>query len=314
MSQKERIIIDTDAGVDDAMAILLALNSPELEVIGFTTVHGNAELSDCTKNVLRLLDLTGRQDIPVAVGADAPLIRKPTYGKFVHGDDGFGDVDLPYSSLTPIAMHGVEFLEEMVNKHPGEITIVALGPLTNLALAIGKDRSFARKVKHVIFMGGTYLERGNATSVATANLFHDPHAARIVYDSGVPLTSVGLDGCRKFYFKEEHVSQFSLGNKYGKYIDKISSTIYIERYSKFLGFRGFQSNDTPSIGYLIAPQLYKTATHHVDIEIIGEFSTGQTVIDYNDTSEKSKNVTIVTSLDGPALRDLFFKRVIYCEC
>lgn len=306
----KKIIIDTDAGVDDAMSILLALNSQELDIIGFTTVHGNTELHFCTQNVLRILELANRPGIPVSEGTVAPLIREGTFGKYVHGDDGLGNTNLPAPSIEKSSEHAVDMIIRLVNEFPNEITLVALGPLTNIAVAIAKDRSIVKKIKEVIFMGGTYETLGNATPVASANLYHDPHAARIVYDSGIPIVSVGLDACKKFFFTEEQILSFSTSGKIGQFISSISKGIYIDFYSAKLGFRGCQSNDTPSIGYLIAPELFKTVLHHVDIEICGEFSTGQTVVDHRDFSGKTKNATICIDLDGNKLKEMFMDRVI----
>ncbi len=310
--RKEPIIIDTDAGVDDTMALLLALRSPELDVKAITTVHGNAELEDCTKNVLQVLEMTGNRSIPVAQGAAAPLIKKPVYGKYIHGENGIGGFINPAPVISSIKDHAVECIESILDEHEEKsITLVALGPLTNFALLIAKNREIVKKIKRIIFMGGTYLTPGNATPVASANLFHDPHAARIVYDSGVPIVSVGLDACKKFFFTEKEIEKFSEFSPVGTYIYNISHTVYLDFYSDtVLGFRGYQSNDTPSIGYLINPDMYKTVTHHVDIEISGEFTTAQTVIDYKHIRKNEENVTICTDLDGDALKTLFYERVL----
>lgn len=306
----EKVIIDTDAGVDDAMAILLALNSPELEIAAFTTVHGNSELRFCTDNVLRILELANHGAIPVAVGAAAPLIRKATYGKFVHGDDGFGNTDLPSPSIKASEEHAVDLIIREVNEHPGEFTLVALGPLTNIALAIAKERSIVDKIKRVVFMGGTFMTPGNATPVSSANLFHDPHAARIVYDSGVDIISVGLDACRNFVFPKREIDEFPKKGSAGALIHQISSGVYLSYYSQYLGFPGYQSNDTPSIGYLIAPGLFTTIKRHVDIELSGEFTTAQTVVDYRERSGMPSNTEICIDLDGEKLKEIFMERVL----
>ena len=312
---QEKIIIDTDAGVDDTMAILLALRSPELDIQAITTVHGNAELEDCTRNVLRILELTGNTHIPVAEGASAPMIKKPVYGKYVHGENGVGGHIHPTLSIKPIQTHAVDCMESIITEsEPGSITLVALGPLTNIALLIMKNRGIVDSIKRVVFMGGTYLTPGNATPVASANLYHDPHAARVVYDSGIPIVSVGLDACKKFFFTEEEIGKFPSMSMIGKYIYDISHTTYLDFYSNsVLGFRGYQSNDTPSIGYLVSPDMFKTSVHHVDIEIYGEFTTAQTVVDYKGISREKKNTTICTDLDGASLKALFYERVLMNE-
>lgn len=310
---REKTIIDTDTGIDDAMAVLFALNSPEIEVIGCTTVHGNTELEHCTRNVLKILELTGQENIPVAMGTSAPLIRVSTYGKYVHGENGFGDCSFDEPVLQPVDEHAVDMILRLVRSHPGEITIAALGPLTNIALAVAKDRSIVPLIKRVVFMGGTYEALGNATSVATANLFHDPHAARIVYDSGIPITSVGLDVCRKFFFTAQEIEAFKGMGLYGAFIHKISTGIYLDFYSSCLGFSGYQSNDTPAIGFIAAPHLFSSVKHHVDIEICGDFTTAMTVVDYRDRSGKKKNADICIDVDASKLKDMFIKRVLLAK-
>src|SRR5947208_8214334 len=172
----KRVIIDTDPGIDDTAAIFLALASPELHVEALTTVYGNGTIADCTRNALVILETAGRSDIPVYRGAGKPLMGTPTYGSHVHGSDALGDVGVPPPVGTPQARHAVYELVERVMASPGEITLVALGPLTNVALALSLEPRLAGALVELIVMGGAVLTHGNVTEVATANLYNDPEA------------------------------------------------------------------------------------------------------------------------------------------
>src|SRR6266571_5002580 len=203
----KRVIIDTDPGIDDTAAIFLALASPELHVEAVTTVYGNGTIADCTRNALLVLETAGRSDIPVYQGAGKPLMEAPTYGSYVHGSDALGDVGVSSPMGAPQARHAVYELVERVMANPGEITLIALGPLTNVALALSLEPRLASALADLIVMGGAVLTHGNVTEVASANLFNDPEAAAIVYRSGVPLVQVGLDVCQKTTVTEAHLER-----------------------------------------------------------------------------------------------------------
>src|SRR3954470_3774154 len=189
-----RIVIDTDPGIDDSMAIFYALASPELDVVGLTTVFGNAETSLCTTNALRLLEIAGRADIPVAHGADQPLAM-PYRGAvaFAHGSDGQGDVFLPPPTTSPVTEDAAHFLVRTALESPGEITLVALGPLTNVALAMQLEPRFTSQLAELVLMGGNAFSGGNASPAAEANILNDPEAADIVFGADCPIVMAGLD-------------------------------------------------------------------------------------------------------------------------
>ena len=199
-----RVIIDTDPGVDDALAILLALRSPELQVEAITPVAGNVPLEFTLPNALKLVEIAGRTDVPVAGGARHPLVRKLVTGEHVHGNNGLAGVEFPEPKIKPVAESAPEMIRKIVKANPGEITIVAVGPLTNVALALRADPDLAAKIKAIVIMGGS-LSGGNVTPAAEFNLYVDPEAARIVFDAGVPLTMVGLDVTRKVLFTDERL-------------------------------------------------------------------------------------------------------------
>ncbi|HXN27276.1 MAG TPA: nucleoside hydrolase, partial [Candidatus Acidoferrales bacterium] len=187
-----RIIIDTDPGIDDAMAIFLALRSPELKVEAITPVAGNVPLELTLPNALRLVEIAGRTDVPVAAGASHPLLRRLATAGHVHGVNGLAGVDFPEPKIKPVRETAPEIIRRIVRESPGEITVVAVGPLTNIALALRADPELASMIPVIAIMGGS-LSGGNMTPAAEFNLYVDPEAARIVFDANIPLTMVGLD-------------------------------------------------------------------------------------------------------------------------
>ena len=199
-----RVIIDTDPGVDDALALLLAMRSPELKIEGITPVAGNVPLELGLPNALRMVEIAGRTDIPVAPGAKAPLLRRLVTAKYAHGENGLGGAVFPEPKTKPIAEPAAEFIRRIVRKYPGEVTLIPIGPLTNIATALKLDSELAGMVKGIVLMGGS-LSGGNITPAAEFNIYVDPEAARIVFQSGVPITMVGLDATRKTSLTEEHV-------------------------------------------------------------------------------------------------------------
>uniref|UniRef100_A0A2P2KMX1 Uncharacterized protein MANES_05G207000 n=1 Tax=Rhizophora mucronata TaxID=61149 RepID=A0A2P2KMX1_RHIMU len=193
--EPRKIIIDTDPGIDDAMAIFLALRSPEVEVIGLTTVFGNVYTTLSTRNALHLLEVAGRTDIPVAEGSHVTITKgtKLHVADFVHGADGLGNQNFPPPSGKPIEQSAATFLVEQANLHPGKVTVVALGPLTNIALAIELDPAFAKKIEQIVLLGGAFAVNGNVNPAAEANIFGDPDAADLVFTSGADILAVGIN-------------------------------------------------------------------------------------------------------------------------
>jgi pyrimidine-specific ribonucleoside hydrolase len=199
-----RIILDTDPGVDDAMAIFLALRSPELKVEAVTAVSGNVPLEFTLPNALRLVEIAGRTDVPVAGGASVPLVRKLITAKYVHGNNGLGGVDFPAPTLKPVSETASALISRLIRSSPGQITIVAVGPLTNIATVLRTDPEIAGMIQQIVIMGGS-LSGGNITPAAEFNLYVDPEAARVVFDAGIPLNMVGLDVTEKVLLREEHI-------------------------------------------------------------------------------------------------------------
>jgi len=271
-----KIIIDTDPGVDDAMAIFFALRSPELDVIGLTTIFGNVHTTLATTNALRLLEIAGRPDIPVAKGADNPL-SVPFNGPvpFVHGDDGQGNINLPPPTIQAVSQSAAEFIIEQIMSAPGEITLVPIGPLTNIALALRLEPRIAENVKRVVLMGGNALVPGNATPAAEANIHNDPEAADVVFGAGWPVTMVGLDVTHAINMSPEHLDRYAQSNNpLSQHIARIVPH-YRAYFERDLGIKGIYVHDSSAVAYLIDPTIFKTASWPIRVETQG-LSRGKT--------------------------------------
>lgn len=272
----QKIIIDTDPGVDDTMAIFFALRSPELDVIGLTTIFGNVETALATTNALRLLAMAGRADIPVAKGADDPL-AVPFGGPvpFVHGDDGQGNVHLPPPSSAPFDQTAAEFIVEQVMNAPGEITLVPIGPLTNIALALRLEPRIAANVREVVLMGGNALCPGNATPAAEANIHNDPEAADVVFGAPWQVTMVGLDVTHAVNMTPAHLDQYAQAdNPLAQHISRIVPH-YRHYFESSYDVRGIWVHDSSAIAYVIDPTLFTVERWPVRVETQG-FSRGKT--------------------------------------
>ncbi|MDE2951721.1 MAG: nucleoside hydrolase [Chloroflexota bacterium] len=254
-----KIIIDTDPGVDDTMAIFFALCSPELEVIGLTTIFGNVHAELATKNALRLLEIAGRTDIPVAPGADNPLTG-PFEGPvpFVHGSDGQGDMFLPDPAGAPADISAAQFIVEQLRARPGEITLAPVGPLTNIALALRLEPRITEWVDQVVLMGGNALAPGNASPAGEANIRNDPEAADLVFGADWPVTMVGLDATHKVRMRPEDIAEYEThGNPMSDHIIRILPH-YRNYFESNYPAQGIFVHDSSAIAYLLDPSLFET--------------------------------------------------------
>jgi inosine-uridine nucleoside N-ribohydrolase len=275
-SAPRRIILDTDPGVDDAMAILLALRSPELKIEAITPVCGNVPLSLTLPNALRLLEIAGRTDIPVAGGAATPLVRRLITAKYVHGNNGLGGVEFPEPKIQPVAAPAVELIRSIVRKNPGEITIVAVGPLTNIATVLKTDPSIATLIKEIVVMGGS-LSGGNITPSAEFNFYVDPEAARIVFDAGVPITMVGLNVTERVLLREAEVRTLEAAqNPVSQAAGKIMRAT-LERMRKGRDITVVAMHDPLTVAHLIDPTILTLKDYYVQIETTGELTAGESV-------------------------------------
>ena len=272
----KKVIFDTDPGTDDAMALMLALNSPELDVRAITVVPGNVTAAQGLENALRMVSLANRCDIPVAGGAQHPLFQKLTTAEFWHGKNGLANVELPASKCKVDSRFGPDLIIQMFHAAPHEITLVPVGPLTNIALAVEKDPSIVPLVKEVVLMGGS-ISGGNVNAAAEANIANDPEAAQIVFQAGwASLTMVGLDIGDKTLLSPSYLDQ--LGKTHGPVNDFIYKVAkYLVDLSMKFGESGTPMYDPLAVGVAIDSSLVKAPEMHVDVETRGEFTRGETV-------------------------------------
>lgn len=320
---RKKIIFDTDPGSDDAMAMMLALHSPELDVRAITVVPGNVTASQGLENALRMVSLANRCDIPLAAGAQHPLFQKLITAEFWHGKNGIANVELPTSKCKVDARFGPDLIIQMVHAEPHEITLVPVGPLTNIALAVLKDPSIIPLVKEVILMGGS-ISGGNVNAAAEANIYNDPEAAQIVFQAGWPVTMVGLDVGDKTLLSQKYLDQ--LGTTHGPVNDFIYTVAkYLVDLSAKFGFAGTPMYDPLAVGVAIDATLVKAPEMHVDVEARGEFTRGETVANRHGMVERnvlhgdhyviegvdrvSPNAKVCVEVDADRFLQLFVSRI-----
>ena len=280
-----KVIIDTDPGTDDAMAIMLALNSPELDVRALTVVPGNVTAAQGLENALRMVSLANHCDILVAGGAQHPLFQKLVTAEFWHGKNGLANVELPPSKCKKDPRWAPDLIIEMVHANPHEITLVPIGPLTNIALAIEKDPSIVPLVKEVVIMGGS-ITGGNVNAAAEANIYNDPEAAQIVFQAGWPLTMVGLDVGDKTLLTRKHIETLKRNpGPESDFIYKVAD--FLIGLSEKFGESGTPMYDPLAVGVTIDSSLVKAPAMHVDVETRGEFTRGETVANRRGAIERN---------------------------
>jgi len=281
----KKIIFDTDPGTDDALALMLALNSPELDVRAITVVPGNVTAEMGLENALRMVSLANRCDIPVAGGAKHPLFQKLITAEFWHGKNGLADIELPASKCRVDPRFGPDLIIHLVHAYPHDITLVPVGPLTNIALALQKDPSIVPLVKEVIIMGGS-ISGGNVNAAAEANIYNDPEAAQIVFQAGWPLTMSGLEVGDKALFTQKYLDE--LGQTHGPINDFIYSVNkHLISLAASFGAPGSPMYDPSAVAIAIDPTLVKTQDMHVDVETRGEFTRGETVANRHGAVERN---------------------------
>lgn len=282
---QQRVIIDTDPGVDDAMAIVLALNSPELKVEAITVVPGNVESRQGLENALKLVSLAGRCDLTVAGGAQHPLNQKLITAQFWHGKNGLADVELPASKCKPDSRFGPDLIIELVHKYPHEVTLIPIGPLTNIALAVSKDPSIVPLVKNIVIMGGS-ISGGNVNGAAEANIYNDPEAASIVFNAGWMVTMIGSDVGERTIITRKHLAELQAGHgPESDFMAKLAD-FYITRSEKS-GYPGAAMYDPLAVATVIDPTLVTLKEMHVDVETKGEFTRGETVANRMGSNENN---------------------------
>lgn len=321
--EPRKVIIDTDPGTDDAIAILLALNSPELDVKALTVVPGNVTAQQGLENALKLVSLANRCDVAVAGGAQHPLFQKLITAEFWHGKNGLANVELPAPKCKADARFAPDLIIQMVHAAPHEITLLPIGPETNIALAVLKDPSIVPLVKEVIVMGGS-ISGGNVNAAAEANIYNDPEAAQIVFQAGWPVTMVGLDVGNQTLFNRGHLAQ--LAKTHGPINDFLVQVLdFLDTLSEKFGDPGAPMYDPLAIGAAIDSTIIKTEAMHVDVETRGDFTRGETVANRRNEVERNvlhgdryiiegvdrvtPNVKVATGVDAERFIQLLISRV-----
>ena len=273
----QKIIIDTDPGIDDAMAILFAANHSQIQLLGLTSIHGNVPIELASENALKICEIANL-DIPVCQGEASALAGMPkSYPAFVHGEDGLGNINYPPATKKLDPRHAVDFIAEVVEEHAGEITLVPIGPLTNIAKFAEKYPNLIPKVKDVVLMGGAAFHAGNATAVAEANIYSDPKAAQIVFKSNLKVTMVGLDVTNKTIVTEEDFKTITTKNKhFGDFLEKIARH-YISFYINVNNLHGCCMHDVCAVAYTIAPEIFTVDEVKINVATEG-FMRGFTAV------------------------------------
>ncbi|HEY6631907.1 MAG TPA: nucleoside hydrolase [Rhizobiaceae bacterium] len=310
MPEIRKIIIDTDPGQDDAVAILLALASPELEVLGITAVAGNVPLALTQKNARKICELAGKPQTKVFSGAIRPMVRPLVTAENVHGKTGLDGPDLPEPTMKLQEQHAVDFIvDTLMREEPGSVTLCPLGPLTNIALAMVREPKIVPRIREIVLMGGGFFEGGNVTPAAEFNIYVDPHAADVVLKSGVPTVMVPLDVTHKALTSAKRVAAFrGLGTKPGVAVAEMLE--FFERFdeSKY-GTDGGPLHDPCVIAYLLKPELFSGRHINVTVETGSELTMGMTVADWWGVTGAEKNVTYLRDIDHEAFFALLVERI-----
>src|SRR5215204_5869803 len=307
MSPK-RIFIDTDPGVDDALTFLLALASPEIKLEALTTTQGNVTLKKATRNALSILELAHASHIPVAAGSVVPLVEPLRASADVHGASGIGNSKLPEPKTKQLPVHAVDYLIERVLAEPNALSIFPIGPLTNIAMAIRKEPKFAKAVKELVIMGGAVQESGNMTPQAEFNIFVDPHAAHIVFHSGIPITLIPLDVTQKCLLKQVHIERLlKIKSPISRFIDEAMQVYLAASFER--GFAGSALHDPLTLATIIAPELLTLKEYYVNVDISGGVSMGKTFADIFNTTKKPVNMKVAMNVRSDDFVELFLQRM-----
>ena len=303
---KRKVIIDCDPGIDDSLALLLALNSPELDVLGITIVSGNVPANQGAKNALKVLKLLKREDIKVYIGESTPLVRELVTAEDTHGEDGLGETNYEEADIE-INYNGIDFILDSAKE--GDVSIIALGPLTNLAKALEKDPNSFNMLEEIVSMGGAFKSHGNCSQVAEFNYWVDPHSVKNIFDnSKVPFSMVGLDVTREIVLTPnliEVINQF--GGEIGKFIVDITR-FYVDFHWKQERTLGCVINDPLAVAYFIDRSICEGFTSYLDIVVDG-IAMGQTLVDVGEFYRKEHNGLVLTKVDSKKFMEMFLYRL-----
>ncbi|MGE6112994.1 pyrimidine-specific ribonucleoside hydrolase RihA [Aeromonas salmonicida] len=303
------VILDCDPGHDDAIALILALASPELKVLAVTTSAGNQTQEKTLNNALRILTLLGRDDIPVAAGAPKPLARELIIADNVHGESGLDGPTLPDPAFAPQAMTGLELMAKSLRESPEPVTLVPTGPLTNIALLLAAHPELKPNIARIVLMGGA-AGAGNWTPAAEFNIYVDPEAADMVFQSGIPITMCGLDVTHEAQVMDEDIARVrAIANPVARCVAGLLDFFMIYHRDPKWGFAGAPLHDPCTIAWLLAPALFHGVECRVDIETRGLHTTGMTVVDRHGLTGKPANALVLLGLDRPGFIDLLVERL-----
>ena len=306
MAEKAKILIDCDPGHDDAMALLLALASPELEPLGVSTVHGNQTLERTTANALRVLEFAG-SDLAVAAGADRPLLREPAVAAEVHGETGLDGPDLPPPASAPVADHAVDFLAERLRASASPVTLVPTGPLTNVALLLATHPEAAERIERIVLMGGAIAE-GNVTPAAEFNIWVDPEAAARVFASGLDVTMIGLDVTHRALMTAEHAERLRAAGRVGAMVAELWE-FYSRFHRRIYNLGGTPVHDAMAVAHVIRGDLVQTRHVNVEVDCASELCRGRTVVDVWRRTGRAPNAHVGVDVEADAFLELLVERI-----
>jgi len=301
-----KIILDTDPGHDDAIALLLALASPELDILGVTTVSGNQTLEKTTANALKILEFVDRTDVPVHVGAPRPLVREQWAAAYVHGESGLDGPDLPDPKTEARKGHAIDFIAAQVEEHDG-VVLVPVGPLTNIGLLLAKWPGIESRIGRIVLMGGSIAE-GNVTPAAEFNIWADPEAAHRVFTSGIDVTMVGLDVTHKALLLPEKVDELRSAGRVGSLVAQLYD-FYHERHVRMYGWEGSPVHDALAVAHVIRGDLAETEHRYVQVDTGPEPGRGRTYVDLWKRTGKEPNAHVGIDVDGPGFIQFLIERL-----
>ena len=310
MTQPQSLIIDTDPGQDDAVAILLALASPEINLLGITTVAGNVPLALTQENARKICDLAGRTDMQVFAGLDRPLVHPLVTAEHVHGRTGLDGPVLPDPETPLQEQHAVDYIIDTLRREPaGSVTLAPIGPLSNIAMAMQRAPDIIPRIRQIILMGGAYFEVGNITPAAEFNIYVDPHAAQIVFASGVPVIMMPLDVTHKALTRTDRVAALrAIGNRTGVAVAEMLE--FFERFDEAkYGSDGGPLHDPCTVAWMIAPDIFNGRPCNVEIETASPLTMGMTVVDWWQVSSRPHNALVIGDLDADRFFALITERL-----
>jgi len=298
------VILDVDPGHDDAVALMLACGAPELEVLAVTTVAGNAPLEKTTRNALRTLSLIGRTDVPVAAGASSPLQRSLHTAEDIHGESGLGGPEIPEATFEPDGRSATELIADTLRGTPEPVTLIPVGPLTNVASFLREHRELRDRIARISLMGGS-IGLGNTTPAAEFNVYVDPEAAREVFESGLTITMSGLDVTHQAGVGPEERERLRSLGRIGGVVAELME-FFAATYERIYGFDAPPLHDPVAVAAVLQPELLKTRPMRVDVECEGELTRGETVCDFYGVTGRPPNARVGVELDRDAFFDLLY--------